>query len=45
MLPHRLACRASALLVCHDPEMKSQISDLRLEIKDWQAALVLPQAN
>ena len=20
MLPHKLACRASALLVCHDPE-------------------------
>ena len=21
-LPHKLACRASALLVCHDPKMK-----------------------
>ena len=32
-LPHELACRASALLVCHDP------------IESWQAALVLPQAG
>ena len=32
-LPHQLACRASALLVCHDP------------FENWQAALVLPQAG
>ncbi len=32
MLPHELACRASAFLVCHDP------------VENWQAALVLPQA-
>ena len=32
-LPHELACRASAFLVCHDP------------IENWQAALVLPQAG
>src|SRR5437016_3180350 len=31
--PYELACRASALLVCHDP------------IENWQAALVLPQAG
>ena len=31
--PHQPACRAGALLVCHDP------------MKDWQAALVLPQAS
>lgn len=34
-LPHELACRASAFLVCHDPN----------KIEKWQAALVLPQAN
>ena len=27
MLPHRLACRASALLVCHDPGRVSQIGE------------------
>ena len=32
-LPHELACRASAFLVCRDP------------IENWQAALVLPQAG
>jgi hypothetical protein len=32
-LPHKLACMASALLVCHDP------------FENWQAALVLPQAG
>ena len=31
--PYKLACRASALLVCHDP------------FENWQAALVLPQAG
>jgi len=31
--PYELACRASALLVCHDP------------FENWQAALVLPQAR
>ena len=33
MLPYQLACKASALLVCHDP------------MRHWQAALVLPQAH
>ena len=32
-LPHQLACKASALLVCHDPK------------GNWQAALALPQAS
>jgi hypothetical protein len=31
--PYELACRASALLVCHDP------------IENWQAVSVLPRAN
>ena len=30
-LPHQLACRASALLVCHDPELKSEIRNSKSE--------------
>ena len=33
-LPHQLACRASALLVCHDP---GKIYDLRFWIYDYLA--------
>src|SRR5438093_358584 len=42
-LPHQLACRASALLVCHAPPMKSMISDFGFTI--WQVALVPPQRS
>jgi len=41
-LPHQLACRASALLVRHDPVW---IYDLRMTIYDWQAAVVPPHAR
>ena len=40
--PHQPACRAGALLVCHDPE-KFTIYDFGFMI--WQAAVVLPHAR
>ena len=41
-LPHQLACRASALLVCHDP-VRFMIYDFRFTT--WQAAVVLPHTS
>ena len=40
MLPHQLACKASALLVCHDPEMKmaGRLSAARNELSFGDSA-------
>ena len=43
MLPHQLACKASALLVCHDPKTEMQKEECGM--KKWRVALVLPQAS